>query len=180
MTNAMTGIVSVALNPATTQILTNALMKSIPNPAYAHSFTLAGNFGTMSTIEPRTLNTVRSVTKYRGYPRPTMPWIDISLCEVRAGMTPSKINIRLVVTQKIILCFFIIGCFVYLFKYLPAMLMAKEGSMIKTVVCKSLASTSLSAVCSPSSPPVRTSTIPIIPKAIDAPINIFVAIFCII
>ena len=36
-----------------------------------------------------------------------MPWIDISLCEVRAGITPSKINIILVVIQKMILCFFI-------------------------------------------------------------------------
>ena len=108
-----------------------------------------------------------------------MPWIDISLCEVNAGITPSKIKIILVVIQKMILCFFIIGCFVYLFKYLPAMLMAKEGSMIKTVVCKSLASISLNTVCSPSNPPVTAIIIPIIPKEIDAPINIFVAIFCI-
>lgn len=56
------------------------------------------------------------------------------------------------------------------------MLMAKEGSMIKTVVCKSLASISLNTVCSPSRPPVIAIMIPITPKAIDAPINIFVAI----
>ncbi len=63
MMNAMTGIASIALNPVTTQRLTNAHVKSIPNPAYAHSFTLRGNFGTISTIDPRTLNTVSNVTK---------------------------------------------------------------------------------------------------------------------
>lgn len=64
--NASAGIASVTLNPATTQILTNAEIKSMPNPAYAHSLTFFGNLGTIRTIDPRTLNTVSNVTKYIG------------------------------------------------------------------------------------------------------------------
>lgn len=65
-------------------------------------------------------------------------------------------------------------------KYLPAKLIANDGSMMNTVACKSRTNISLKAVCSPSKPPAKTKMIPITPKAIDAPINIFVANFCII
>lgn len=67
-----------------------------------------------------------------------------------------------------------------LIRYLPARLSANEGNITNTATCISLPSISLKTVCSPSIPPVTAIVIPITPKAIDAPINVFVAIFCII
>lgn len=65
------------------------------------------------------------------------------------------------------------------FKYLPATLNAKEGSIINTVVNKSLINISLIGESFLSGPEeVRTTQIPIIPKAIDAYIKICVATFC--
>lgn len=69
--------------------------------------------------------------------------------------------------------------FIYFFRYLPAILNAKEGNIINTVVNKSLINASLmgeSFLFGPED--VRTTQIPIIPKAIDAYIKICVAIFC--
>ncbi len=52
--------------PPTAQMLTNAQMKSMPKPAYAHSLMRGGTCGSMSAREPNTLNTAKRVTKYRG------------------------------------------------------------------------------------------------------------------
>lgn len=51
------GSISPALKPVTTHMLTNAAMKSIPKPAYAHSLTFAGTLGIISANEPSILNT---------------------------------------------------------------------------------------------------------------------------
>lgn len=54
------------------------------------------------------------------------------------------------------------------FKYLPAILKANEGSIMKTVVNKSFISISLTAESGLSGPePVSTTKIPIIPKATE-------------
>lgn len=68
----------------------------------------------------------------------------------------------------------------YLFRYLAAILKANDGSIMKTVVNKHLIKICVvfvSGVFGPSA--VMTINSPIIPKAIDAYINICVAIFCI-
>lgn len=69
----------------------------------------------------------------------------------------------------------------YCFRYLPARLNAKEGSITKTVANNNLINISLVGESGVSGPEaVRTIKIPMIPKAIEAPIKIRVAIFCII
>jgi hypothetical protein len=62
-TKATSGRNVIAVRPSTTHKLTKAEIKSNAKPAYAHSLILLGNFGTMRTIDPRTLNTVSKVTK---------------------------------------------------------------------------------------------------------------------
>lgn len=66
------------------------------------------------------------------------------------------------------------------FKYLPATLNANDGSIIKTVVTRSLCNTRFNNEPFTSGPPTKTSKIPVIPKTIDEYINTRVAIFCII
>jgi hypothetical protein len=64
---------------------------------------------------------------------------------------------------------------------LPARLRAKEGSIINTQVKRSLIRVSSHTVSAVSGPEeVKTIRRPIMPKAIDAPIKILVAVFCII
>lgn len=67
-------------------------------------------------------------------------------------------------------------------KYLLAMLRANDGRITKTVIIKSFISNLFNGEpCAsiPSAGDVKIDKIPITPKAIDAPMNIFVAIFCI-
>lgn len=66
----------------------------------------------------------------------------------------------------------------YLFKYLPAMLSANDGRMMKTVVSKNFINVLFGSELSPASD--KTSKIPMSPKAIDAYIKIRVAIFCMV
>jgi len=69
----------------------------------------------------------------------------------------------------------------YFFRYLPAILNANEGSIIKAVTNSSLINNSLSQVSFLSGPDaVKTTKIPIMPKTIEAPMKILVAIFCIV
>lgn len=58
------------------------------------------------------------------------------------------------------------------------MLNANEGRIIKTAVNRSSRNILTNGELFPSSPPIKINKIPIIPKTIDEPMNIFVAIFC--
>jgi hypothetical protein len=67
------------------------------------------------------------------------------------------------------------------FKYLPATLNAKEGSIMNTFIKRSRISISLAWESGLSDPEaVSTTNIPIRPKVIEAQINIRVAIRCIV
>lgn len=66
------------------------------------------------------------------------------------------------------------------FRYLLAILKAKEGKIMKTVANKSLIKSSLRGVSGVLGPPaVRTIPMPKMPNIIEAIIKIFVLIFCI-
>lgn len=66
------------------------------------------------------------------------------------------------------------------FKYFPAKPIANEGKITNTQIKRSLISNSSQAVSAVSGPDeVNTMSRPIIPKAIDAHMKTFVAIFCI-
>ena len=71
--------------------------------------------------------------------------------------------------------------YVLLFRYLPAMLSAKEGKITKTVAMRSFISTTFTSELLPPLPgEVRTNNIPKIPKMTEAVMNVRVAIFCIV
>lgn len=65
------------------------------------------------------------------------------------------------------------------FKYLPAMLNANDGKMMKTCINNSLIKNSLKAESGSFGPDaLNIIRIPVIPKPTDAMMKIFVAILC--
>ena len=70
---------------------------------------------------------------------------------------------------------------VYYFRYFPATLKAKEGNIKNTLVNKSRINISVVGESGVSGPEaVRIIRMPMIPKRIDEPMKIRVAIFCMI